>query len=251
MHSLRDIIFPVQAENQNKEIFPFTSAYFKYNSQIQSKQHLLQLHSGHFFLQKKNKKHCFFSSKVVCMRLKCSSDELAGKMGDKFTVSLLSLMPSTIRSPALLCSIHQHRRNPALRYEIALHTPIRLKSPTSHSAAFYLLSQNQVQALSLKAFISGELTWQQGGFLSSELSIKASGIMCQLALLEDLCVFFQAVIRYELVPSTWVTVKWFRFCKIQLLLLALRYPAKAFLSQSQKRAFTGETGFSACFYTPH
>lgn len=56
MHSLRDIIFPVQTENQNKEIFPFTSAYSKYNSQIQSKQHLLQLHSGHFFLQKEKTK---------------------------------------------------------------------------------------------------------------------------------------------------------------------------------------------------
>lgn len=83
----------------------------------------------------------------------------------------------------------QRLRNLALRYEIALRSPIRLKSPTSHSVAFYLLSQNQVQPLSLKAFISGELTWQRGGFLSSELSIKASGVMCQLTLFRgSLCV---------------------------------------------------------------
>ena len=97
-------------------------------------------------------------------------------------------MPSPIKRSALPQSGSRRLRNPTFRCEIALHTPILLKSPTSHSVAFYLLSLNQVQPLSLKAFISGELTWQQGGFLSSELSIKASGIMCQLALFRGIFV---------------------------------------------------------------
>lgn len=31
--------------------------------------------------------------------------------------------------------------------------------------------------------------------------------MCQLTLLEDLCVFFQAELQHEQLPSTWVPLK--------------------------------------------
>lgn len=87
----------------------------------------------------------------------------------------------------------------------------------------------------------------------SFIRAQHKGIRCNVpasSFLEDLCVFFQAVLRHELVPATWVPVKLFKLYKIGSLLPAFRYPAKAFLRQSQKRAFTGETGFSACYYTP-
>lgn len=143
-------------------------------------------------------------------------------------------------------------RKPASRYKIALHSPIHLNSPASHSEAFYLLSQDQVQPLSLKAFISGELTWQQGGFLSSALSRKASGIMCQLALFYRIfvCSFRRCYgISWCLLPgSRWNDSD---FYKIGSLLLASNTLPRLFCVKVKKGAFTGETGFPACYYTPH
>lgn len=136
-------------------------------------------------LHRRFKIYCFFLARHwSAWELKRHNDEARKKNGSQIQgqSSWFDTLSNQKSNPALLHSAHSVSRNPALRYEIALHTPIRLNSPTSHCVAFYLLSQKHVQPLSLKASTSGELTWQRGGFLSSELSVKASGVMCQLAL---------------------------------------------------------------------
>lgn len=139
----------------------------------------------HYAVHRKFKTYGFFLVRHwSAWELKCHNDEARKKNGSQIQgqSSWFDALSNQKSNPALLHSAHSVSRNPALRYEMALHTPIRLTSPTSHCVAFYLLSQKHVQPLSFKASISGALTWQRGGFLSSELGIKASGVMCQLAL---------------------------------------------------------------------
>lgn len=99
-------------------------------------------------------------------------------------------MPSPIKSPTLLCSIQltvSQKSSLKVWNSIAHTNPSKFSSIAVH---FTSCHRTKYSLFPLKAFISGELTWQRGGFLSSELSIKASGVMChcQLALFKgSLC----------------------------------------------------------------
>lgn len=168
-------------------------------------------------------------------------------MGAKFRVSLLG---SAIKSLTLLWSIQlTASQTSSLK---VWNSPAHSNLSASHSVALYLLSQNQIQPLSLKAFISGELTWQRGGFLSSELSIKASGVMCQLTLFRgSLCVFSGSVTTgagaFYLGAGEIIQI-----LRNWIIAAGIAIPCQGFFCiKVKKRAFTGETSFSACYYTPH
>lgn len=152
----------------------------------------------------------------------------------KRTYILFGLMSSTTKSLTALCSIQltsskipgPYRRNSTERTN-----PPKFSIITLHSIS---AAVTEPGAASFRKGIHFRwATWQQGGFLSSERSIKALGVMCQLALVKGSLCFFQAA---YCTPSTCVPVKRFRFFyEIGSLLVAFQNPAKAFVSKSGKK----------------
>lgn len=201
-----------------------------------------------------------FSKTLVCTGVKMPQWWTEEKESEPYLGSIFLVwcpLQSKKKSNHALLHSAQSLRNPALRYEITLYTTIHLYSPTSHSDTLCSSILPPVTEPSTASFLKGiHFRWANlaAGWISF-IRAQHKGIRCNVParffFLEDLCVFFQAVLWHELMHFTWVPVKWFRFYKTGSLLLALRYRAKAFLRRSQKRAFTRETGFSACYYTPH
>lgn len=96
------------------------------------------------------------SYNVIELDFPLSRDSEVQRTGGKMAAKFRSWYDALCNQKSNAAQLHSGTEcfgNPIFRYEMAVHTPIRLKSPASHWGE----SQHRALPLSLKVFISGKL----------------------------------------------------------------------------------------------